>query len=262
MPTSERPDHDTMQATAGAVACLLAVAAVALGCGGSESGVGLGAFPSKYSQALCAQNFRCCSAADIGGNTMMDCTDTNTSTLEFFASTIADSQSRGRVKYDADLMQMCVDAIAAMSCEDWALGFSITRQPAVCDAAVAPKVAPGGACRDDIDCTTHTCEGADLSADVEGTCAGTSSLGKACTGSADCSIGFYCDVSTSLCAAEKGAGEPCELELECATSCNSTTHQCSCYAGCAVAGPASPGLIGLAAVAALILLVGRRRRSA
>jgi hypothetical protein len=236
-----------------------------LGCGeggGSDSVVGLSQFPEKYAQALCAQNFRCCSATDIGSHTIAECLDSNTSSLEFFAAQISDSQTRRRVAYDADKMQMCIDAIAALSCEQWSVGFSISNQPMVCTDAIAPKVQPGGACLGDIDCTTHTCEGADLPAGIQGTCSATTSLGKPCTNSADCSTGFYCELSTNTCAAKKAAGEACDTHLECATSCNLTTGVCSCYAGCAVGGETPEiGISWLLAGAALLLIARRARRS-
>ena len=60
--------------------------AVVIGLAGcSESGVQLDQFPGAYAQAICTQNFNCCSATDIGTNTMKDCVDTNTTALQFLA---------------------------------------------------------------------------------------------------------------------------------------------------------------------------------
>jgi hypothetical protein len=216
-------------------------------------------WPAKYAQTLCAQNFKCCSAADVGSNTMKDCVDTNRSSLEFLQETIGDSQSRGRVRYDRGKMQQCIDAVAKLSCDEWSTGFTMTSQPAICDEAVVALVGMGGACRDDIDCTTGNCQGEDLANDVEGMCAASDSSGLSCTASEDCSPDFYCDANNT-CAIKKFAGETCSLNEECRTHCNGTTSQCSCYAGCSIAGPASPRLICLLAITALILLATRRRR--
>jgi len=251
------------QAALGAV--FIAVAAIGCG-GGSGSGVSLNAFPQQYAQALCTQNFTCCS--DVGDRTLADCVETNRSALEFFAQTIADAKAKGRVSYDPDQMQICIDAITALSCEAWSKGFSLSSQPDVCNAAVVAKVEAGGGCLDDIECTSHSCEGEDAPAQSDGTCAADSPLGKACADSSGCSLGFYCDLGSDTCAPLKRAGEHCNNALECETSCDITTETCSCYAGCAIAGdgdpsPASWLLICAAAIAlAFARRSSRQRRSA
>jgi MYXO-CTERM domain-containing protein len=238
----------------------LAAVAVQLGC--SDSGVSLDQFPSAYAHALCAQNFKCCSGTDIGTNTMQDCLDNNTSSLQLLAGSISDGQSRGRVRYDKDKMKDCIDAVSKLTCDDWSTGFTMSSQPAICDQAVVALVGMGGACRADLECVSGNCQGEDAANNVDGTCAAADSSGLSCTTSNDCSPDFYCDSTTNACVLKKVTGAACSVDEECRTRCNSATAQCSCYAGCAVAGPVSPGLIGLAAVAALILLAGRRRRSA
>jgi hypothetical protein len=229
------------------------------GCG-SESGVSLESFPGAYAQALCAQNFKCCSAADIGSNTMKDCVDTNQSSLQFLAGSISDAQSRGRVRYDKDKMKECVDAVAMISCDEWSVGYTMSSQPDICYQAVIPMVLTGGACRDDIECSTGNCQGEDPANNVDGVCAASDSTGLTCASSDECGPDFYCD-ATNVCAAKKFAGQACELHEECRTSCNLDTSVCSCYAGCAMAGPLTPGLLGLLVVAVLIVLASRRRRA-
>ncbi|HEY7372232.1 MAG TPA: hypothetical protein VIF57_08750 [Polyangia bacterium] len=225
----------------------------------SESGVSLDKFPGAYARALCTQNFKCCSGTDIGANTMQDCVDTNESSLQFLAGSISDAQSRGRVRYDKDKMKDCIDAVSKLTCDDWSTGFTMSSQPAICDQAVVAMVGMDGACRDDIECVTGNCQGEDPANDVDGACKAADSSGLSCVSSDDCAPDFYCDAATSACAAKKVTGATCSLNEECRTRCNGTTGQCSCYAGCAMAGPVSPGLLCLLAVACLILLAGRAR---
>jgi hypothetical protein len=228
--------------------------------GCSESGLSLEQFPGAYARALCAQNFKCCSGTDIGSNTMMDCVTNNESSFQFFAGSISDGQSRGRVRYDKDQMQKCVDAVSKMTCDEWSLGFTLSSQPAVCDMAVIPLVGDGGACRDDIECVSGNCQGEDTMNNLDGTCMSADSTGLSCTASDACAPDFYCDTASNSCMVKKIPGQTCSLNEECRTRCNSTTGQCSCYAGCSIAAPARPGLLAVLAGAALIVLARRRGR--
>ena len=192
---------------------------------------------------------------------MKDCVDTNTTALQFLAGSISDAQSRGRVRYDKDKMKDCIDAVSQMTCHQWSLGFAMSSQPAVCHMAVAAMVLIGDACRDDIECVSGNCQGEDAANNIDGTCAFADSFGLTCTSSDNCSPGFYCDFTTNACANQKETGAPCTLDEECRTRCNTTTGQCSCYAGCSIAEPVSPGLFAILAVGAVLSLALRRRRS-
>jgi hypothetical protein len=227
--------------------------------GCSESGVSLDNFPGAYAQALCAQNFKCCSTADIGSNTMKDCVDTNSSSLQFLAGSISDAQSRGRVRYDKDKMKDCIDAVSKLTCDEWSQGFAMSSQPAICDQAVVAMVGMDGACRADIECVSGNCQGEDAANDVDGTCASANSTGLACSSTDACAPDFYCDLTAHACVLKKSTAATCTSDDECRTRCNTSTGQCSCYAGCSIAGPASPGLLAPLAVASILLLAMRRR---
>ena len=233
-----------------------------VGCGGSS--VGIEDFPNKYAQALCSKNFECCDASELEGKTKSTCVTDNQQVLTFLIAEINSSQAQGRVSYDAKQSGTCIDSLNAMTCADFKQG--VGGNMAACMAFIMPKVAQGGACTQGFECTTGTCDGADTSATpvVEGTCVAapvTASVGQSCAAN-ECVDSAYCD-STSTCQPVKGAGEACTSDDECTNSCNTTTNTCSCYAGCAIAGPATAGgtLLSLLLVGAGVALTrGRRRR--
>jgi MYXO-CTERM domain-containing protein len=230
----------------------------------SVPAVPLDQFPGRYAQAFCAQNFKCCSATDIGQHTMQQCTDDTATGLSLIGTLISDGQTRNRVSYDAAKMGMCVAAVAQLSCDDWKKGFTLwTNQPDACKAAVAPKVAVGAACQQDIECTTAHCEGVDSSATplVDGRCTILLAAAASCAGGLSCADGLYCGETSQKCVARKAAGQSCISDDECMNTCNLVSGLCSAYAGCAV-GDSSPrlGLLSLTLVAMAALVRRRTRR--
>jgi hypothetical protein len=248
-------------------------ALMALACGG-DSGVPLDQFPDQYAQAMCAQNFACCTAADIMSRTMQDCVDTGSSNLFFLAVAISDAQSGGRASYDGKQMSACIGALKKMSCADWPDSQG-ANQPPACRAAVTARVADGGACLNDFECTAGRCRGADQSTTpiTYGMCTAGVAVGGSCANGETCAAGAYCEGTgaSASCAAVKRAGEACTQRAQCVNSCNTTTGVCSGYAdaGCAVAGPlSSPGTplssvvscLASCALLGLATATARRRR--
>jgi MYXO-CTERM domain-containing protein len=235
------------------------------GGGGSGGSVPISQFGSQYSQAMCAQNFKCCSVADIDGRTMQECTETNSTLFSALAGSFSEGQAAGRLTYDAALMGMCIAAIKQLSCDEWKMGLTMSNQPNACKAAVTAKVAAGGACLDDNECMTGNCDGADSAATppVTGTCTNLIAAGGSCAGVVECADGLTCTSPGNVCAPKKAGGEACTSDSECMNSCNLTTGLCSCYAGCAVGGAMAPRLPLLAlALLAAAFLFGKRKRIA
>ena len=230
---------------------------------GPKSTVALAQFPAAYAQALCVQNFKCCSASDLGAHTMQQCTDDASTGLTLLSSLISDGQTNSRVSYDADRMGMCITAVSQLSCDDWKKGLTLwSNQPDACKAAIAPKVAAGGSCQQDIECITAHCDGADssIAPPADGKCTSLVGSGVSCAGGLSCADGFYCESIGQKCAALKPAGQSCTADEECMNTCNLTTGVCSAYAGCALGDSAPrPARLSLALVA-IALVLGRRGR--
>jgi MYXO-CTERM domain-containing protein len=221
-------------------------------------------FSAQYSQAFCAQNFRCSSAGDIGGRTMQECVEETASGLDLLTMLISESQDKARISYDGERMVTCITAVKQLTCDDWKKGVTLwTNQPGACRAAIVPKVALGGACQEDIECTTGLCADADSSATppVDGKCTKLLSFGDSCASGISCADDLYCDEASRQCLARKPAGRSCISDEECMTTCNVVTGTCSAYAGCAVGGASpKPELLWLAAVGGAMLLGLRRPR--
>jgi hypothetical protein len=236
-----------------------------IGCGSGGGSVSIENFPQKYAEALCAKNFSCCEASELAGKTMSTCVTDNQAVVAVFVSEINASQTQARVSYDPSASGTCIDSLKALTCEQFKQG--IGGNTAACMAALTPKVALGGACAQDYECTTNNCEGATTNPPVDGTCAAapvlagvnSSCAANACVGTA------YCDSATTTCQPKKPAGETCTSDAQCVNSCNETTGTCNCYAGCSVSGATTRsetllwvGLLGLGC--AFIRRARRRRR--
>lgn len=235
-----------------------------IGCGSGGGSVSIENFPQKYAEALCSKNFACCDDSELTGKTMSTCVTDNQAFLAVFISEINASKAQGRVSYDPGASGTCIDALRALTCEEFKRGMGGNTD--ACMAALTPKVALGGACAQDYECTTNNCEGATTNPPVDGTCAAAAVLAgvdsscaaNACVGTA------YCDSVTTTCKPKKAAGETCTSADQCVNSCNETTGTCNCYAGCSVAG-ATTGRetllwVGLFGLGCAFLGRARRRR--
>jgi hypothetical protein len=230
-----------------------------VGCGGSS--VGIEDFPQKYAQTLCKKNFDCCDASELAGKTMSTCVTDNQTVIGILVAEINSSQAQGRASYDAKQSGTCIDSLNAMTCDEFKQG--IGGNMAACMAFIMPKVAQGGACTQGFECTTGNCEGAETDPVVDGMCVAApvlAGVGQSCAANA-CADGAYCD-ATSTCQPVKAAGAACTDDNECVNTCNTTTNTCSCYAGCAVAGPTTTQgtLLSLLLVSAGLVFTRARRR--
>ena len=259
-----------MRVGAGALTALLACDAglEAPGQGGVEP-VSLAQFSVRYAQTSCLQNFKCCAQADLVGRSPKQCTDDNASALDLLASMIGDGQSAGRITYDAAKMGMCLSAVGKMTCDDWKMSFTLSKnQPDACLAAVVPLVPAGYACQQDIECKTGYCDSPDPSTDpstdlpIDGTCTPAIASGAACTvDGPPCADGLVCNGAAQKCTARKAAGKPCVSDGECLNACNLTTGLCSSYVGCGIAGgDPRPAQASWVVVGAALLFGTRRRR--
>jgi len=236
---------------------LLMGIALLVGCGGDD-------FAQKYAQALCAKNFQCCDASELEGKTMSSCVMDNQTVIGLLVSGINSSQAQGRASYDAKMGDTCVASLKSMTCDQFKQQ-GVAGNMSACMAFVMPKVAQGGACTQDFECTTGNCEGENTSVTpvVDGMCAAapvTVAIGQSCAAN-ECVDGAYCD-SAITCQPIKGAGEACTRDTECTNACNTTTGTCTCYAGCAVAMATTTRgtLLSLLVLSAGLVVTRARRR--
>ncbi len=212
--------------------------------------------------ALCSKNFECCDASELEGKTKSTCVTDNQQVLTFLIAEINASQAQGRVSYDAKQSGTCIDSLNAMTCDEFKQG--VGGNMAACMAFIMPKVAQGGACTQGYECTTGNCEGATSDPPVDGMCVAApvlAAIGQSCAANA-CVDGAYCDSAGVTCQPLKGAGQACTSDNECINTCNLTNNTCSCYSGCAVAGPTTTQgtLLSLLLVSAGLVFTRARRR--
>jgi hypothetical protein len=118
----------------------------------------------------------------------------------------------GRLRYDSNAAQGCLDALGGAPCDDAATALRVLQH---CHAVIGPKVESGGACDGDEECIGGRCVGAPGCA---GVCVAYPAPGGACVpdgGVADCDPTVqYCD--GAKCQRHKQSGASCTRDAECA----------------------------------------------
>lgn len=220
---------------------------MATACGGGGS-LTLSQFLSKSVDAQCHIEFRCCSTAEIGELFMGEQVNNQPVTTEqqcdqfegglvLLAAGIAqESVDKGRLAFDGGAAQDCVDAIQGASCSDLSGGGVSSVGSTACAGVLTPKVAVGGACSQDLECTTNNCVGAQVGSDgqqQDGACQDLPATGSACD--FNCVAGDFCgfDGSAETCEPKAGAGSACEDNEECQTgTCEGSDGAKTCVAIC------------------------------
>ncbi len=226
------------------IACVLLV-----GCGGDDSGGGNGTVPlddlgMELAITSCAQQFDCCTDAEIMAqymgisydghpiSTEAECVEFSNALLTgLLVAEYKESLAAGRIEYDGAAAADCVAALGALTCTQYSAGLNDDLQIA-CGPFVIPKVGDGGACGEDYECTSGYCvgekEGADGAPDIDGTCMPVPTMGQTCTD--DCASGLYCVFDQSgmkTCQPLKADGTQCNLDSECTSDyCDDTAHTC------------------------------------
>ena len=187
------------------VRLVLVVALAAGGC--SSNDLSLYNFPAEYAKAVCAQDFKCCSASELGGKTQADCEQNLRVAANMTTTLVSESQSQGRVTYHGDKAKQCVDDVGRIACADWSSAVLDEAAPASCGQTFEGRVGDGGICTEDLDCISRHCQGVS-SGDTQQTteiCVTPKGLGGACATIDDCIAGLYCD-TTQQCATQKSDG--------------------------------------------------------
>jgi hypothetical protein len=134
--------------------------------------------------------------------------------------------SAGTVKYDGQSASVCVNAIERQMgmCQRSAQGRLVL--PPACDNMFTGTIADGGACLNDQQCVSATCDRsacASTNACCPGACVapvsavGTTAVGVACGTNGDCVEGAFCATgrAASVCTALLAAGQPCDDSTQC-----------------------------------------------
>jgi hypothetical protein len=211
------------------------VCALLAGCGGGGS-VTIDNLGTELASVSCSKIFECCTDAEVMDQFANITVDgqpiTTEAQCESFAGGLFSglltpeykaSIDAGRIKYDGEAAQSCLDAMANLGCSAYSM---VTEKTSVvCNTPfIIPQVGDGGACTEDYECTSDFCDGASDS--MDGTCKPMPGAGDACTST--CADGLYCgfDQTTGqeICQPIKANGEACTGDNECESdNCDSST---------------------------------------
>lgn len=189
------------------------------GDGGAGGGSNSGSNAERYVAAFCGRAFDCCNTADLAdrfkGTEIVDYAGCRIAYRTIWEAAIepvvAEGEKAGRVVFNQANFDACMTTISGLSCADFA------KQPGVCENIFTPKVPVGQACLADFECIDGTCEVA-MGASA-GTCQAKPTpapLGGACTKTAECQDGLYCEAMK--CATVKADGVACTTNSECASN--------------------------------------------
>lgn len=176
----------------------------------------LDGFLASYAKAVCETSERCWSSLAEGYESFgQSCAEVWEVRLKQGAfSNLAAAIADGRIEYDADAAQACLDAIGALSCED-DLDVNLGDD---CEGAFVGSLEAGADCTLDVEC------GAGLQCVVGASCPGTCGprvpLGGACTRENRCEAGLACLTDAQeqgTCIVLSRPGESCSSPRSCPT---------------------------------------------
>ena len=183
--------------------------------------------------AGCSMQFDCCTDAEIMEQYMgitfdgqpieteEDCVAFAHAVFESFGTTTyRTSIEQGRAEYDAAAAGACIEAFRGVSCS--AYSGKDFGELGDCRPFLLPKVADGGACTQDYECTSDNCEGEEKSLGeppVDGACKPMPGTNEPCDDT--CPSGHYCGsnltTSGNVCLPLKADGAECNRDDECAS---------------------------------------------
>jgi hypothetical protein len=205
---------------------ILTITLTSMGCGGGSDDIPLAELPRELAQIACEKQFDCCpqdSAAEFAS--VEDCTTQVQFFTSLLGSAVQESQTAGRVRYDAGNAGECIALLRGLDCTAVQSEIDLLD----CEDFIVPLVDAGGACEQDFECTTGYCDtsgGAEL-----GACAALPALGQECDG--DCAQGSYCEFGTGLCEAVKADGTECFFDDECQSDfCDPDAGVCGLEPAC------------------------------
>ncbi|MGE0398106.1 MAG: hypothetical protein AB7T06_15500 [Kofleriaceae bacterium] len=130
-----------------------------------------------------------------------------------------ESLAKGRIEYDGEAAADCVAALSGLSCAE----YSAKQLPtASCGPFTHPKVADGGACTQDYECTSANCVGESNplgEPSTDGECMPMPAEGDPCDD--NCPGDLICDADIGsgmeTCRPARPDGEQCNLDDQCAS---------------------------------------------
>jgi hypothetical protein len=197
---------------------LMLVTVLLLASCGSDS-VAVADYADATRDAVCRWLARC---GDV--ESLATCRKINIVSDTFLGASLLAAIEMGKLDFDSDSAQRCLDARASRSCD--VTSESSRVEPEACPAAFVGLLHAGAACADGLVCISGVCDVPSCDeACCTGTCVGETApaiakIGESCE-TALCETASFCDRDTFVCAARKpqgafcGALEECQFGLDC-----------------------------------------------
>ncbi|MCX5744624.1 MAG: hypothetical protein NT062_19205 [Proteobacteria bacterium] len=155
---------------------------------------------------------------------------------------LAAAVATGATRYDGELAQLCVDALADQACD--ATLREVRRAPQACTRMLVGTRAPANPCEFDRECSSGVCAPTATCTPGQccpGTCAAPApraAIGETCADTTDCADDTYC-TTEHVCAALESAGGPCFVDSNCAygLACDNDTFPGACVVAAATGAP-------------------------
>jgi hypothetical protein len=181
-------------------------------CNRTTDGGGPLSLPDRFKQSQCTRLVSCGVFSDIATCMATEISDRDGVDLDA-------AIRAGLATVDDAKLQQCLDALAALSCDNYSLERRIALRQ--CFEAEHGTIGAGGACGNNVECTSQSCLiPACASACCQGTCEGdgpptVGAIGDTCGGAVICDVDAYCDTMTKQCTAAKTNSARCTSDDEC-----------------------------------------------
>lgn len=222
----------------------LVVCVLLVGCGGGNGTTELDNLGLELATTNCEKQFDCCTDAEIMQQFMGITYDgqpitTEDQCVEFTNAIFSglavphfkDSLAMGRIEYDGEAAADCIAEIGSLTCSEYSAGRN-NELLLACRPFLRPKVADGGGCTEDYECTSHNCVGATDQPNgpsTDGMCKPMPAAGQECDG--NCATGMYCGYDQSagmdVCQPLKADGMQCNVADECMNDHCDSTRMCA-----------------------------------
>ena len=174
-------------------------------------------------EAQCEMIFRCCTEEertseldiDAGSGEEQCIQNPGGLSINLWLGILSEAVAEGRIAIDPPLVQLCVDAYRAQSCNQWKhVEAADALELPGCSEMIVPLLQEGEDCAQNYECTTRFCYQAMNSDREEGTCTARGQAGSNCS-QIPCGTNFYCDTFTERCAEKGRVGDSCNNNEQC-----------------------------------------------
>jgi hypothetical protein len=208
--------------------------------------------PRALAESICPAAYRCCMPDQLMSNDQAgtDVASCEMKTEAAFTSQVAGiqaSEKQGRVTYDGDKVQKCVEYLKTAPCPELQNTGHFTGLPA-CASFIQPQVEVGGACSQTFECKSSFCDRTGLADGQDGVCRNYASTGEACSSALPCGYGSQCDPATNKCVPLPAGARPVPGGL------------CFYSSACSYAG-GDRGAFSLLGLGLMLGALARRRRA-